>query len=145
MVLFAAGIGFAAFALTRGDGGPATGSVALPTPDPRVAGQSPAAYLQIEANDQGQATNPTFSPSSVTAKAGTVTEIVVKNVGSVNHNLRVSGPDMAYETGDDFVSSPGAIPPGSEGRVLVRIDKPGTYPFRCDFHPDQQLGSLVLQ
>ena len=114
------------------------------TPDPRVAGLPIAKTVDVEADDDGQEVNPRFSPTSVTGNAGEVIEIRMINVGSVAHNLRVSGIDKEYDTRDDFLTDPGSIKGGEEGSVLVKIDEPGTYPFRCDFHPDQQIGNLVL-
>jgi hypothetical protein len=39
---------------------------------------------------------------------------------------------------------PNVIKPGDSERLIVKIDEPGTYPFRCDFHPQYQKGTLVL-
>lgn len=113
--------------------------------DPRVAGLTPVASFTIEAGDDGTGNNSYFRPSIIRAPAGEVIELVVKNVGSVSHNLRVSGPDKEYETADDFESQPYAIKPGETGRVILKIDPPGSYPFRCDFHRALQIGTLVLQ
>jgi len=55
-----------------------------------------------------------------------VVEIRMINVGSVAHNLRVSGVDKEYATRDDFLTDPGTIKEGEEGSVLVKIDDPGT-------------------
>ncbi len=33
---------------------------------------------------------------------------------------------------------------GGEGTLLVKINDPGTYPFRCDLHPMQQVVSLIV-
>ena len=117
---------------------------ATATPDSRVEGLPIAQTVEIEAGDQGQATGTYFDPSTITGAAGEVIEIKVKNVGSVAHNLRVSGEDKEYETRDDFLSNPGTIRAGDEATVLVKIDTPGTYPFQCDFHPTQQMGNLVI-
>ncbi len=118
------------------------------TPDPRVAGLTPAASFEIQAG--GSSDDAYFTPNTITAKAGQVFEIVVKNAGTVSHNLRVSGPNGVYDDdtarpSDDFVSDPYAIEAGKEGRVVVKIDKAGTYPFRCDLHPLVQKGTLTVQ
>jgi len=103
-------------------------TVAAPsaTPDARVAGLPIAKTEDVEADDDGQATNARFAPSTVSAKAGEVVEIRMINVGSVAHNLRVSGVDKEYATRDDFLTDPGTIKEGEEGSVLVKIDDPGT-------------------
>ncbi len=120
----------------------ASGSAATPTPDPRVAGATPASSVTVETNDNGQNVNPRFEPNVVEGDPGAVLEIVVKNAGSVAHNLRVSGEDKQYDTADDFASR--ILEPDKETSLLVRINTPGTYPFRCDLHPDQQVGTLVI-
>jgi uncharacterized cupredoxin-like copper-binding protein len=87
--------------------------------------------------------NPRFVPNVLEGPAGQVFAINIKNVGTVVHNLNVSGLDKQYETPDDFTSL--AVQPGKEQRLLVRLDPPGSYPFRCDFHPEQQVGTLVVR
>jgi len=138
--------------LTSGSSGGGGGPDRTPTPDPRVAGQTPTASFNIEASDKGQGSSDSFySPAEIRAKAGDVIELVVKNTGTVSHNLRVSGPnkkfdvDTSGEKGDDFEMPPNTILPGKTERLVVKIDKPGTYPFRCDFHPQVQKGTLVLE
>jgi plastocyanin len=129
--------------VTSGSSG-TTAPAAEPTADARVAEQASTASFAIEAGDDGTGNNSFFTPNTVSAKAGEVVELVVTNTGAVSHNLRVSGPDGEYGTDDDFESQPFAIGPGETVRTAVKIDSPGTYPFRCDFHPALQFGTLVL-
>ena len=76
---------------------------------------------------------------------------MVKNTGTVSHNLRVSGPNKIYDLettgkkGDDFEMPPNTILPGKTQRLVVKIDEPGSYPFHCDFHPQYQKGTLILE
>jgi uncharacterized cupredoxin-like copper-binding protein len=116
-------------------------SARTPTPDPRIAGATPATTIAVEADDEGQNANPRFVPAALQGPAGQVVAIDIDNVGSVAHNLRVSGVDKQYDTADDFASL--TVQPGKEQQLLVKIDTPGAYPFRCDFHP-QQTGTLTL-
>jgi plastocyanin len=133
-------VAFVAVGVVRGGSSGSGGSPSpSPTPDPRVAGQTPAVSLSVSAGDTF------FSPTTLSGPAGKVVEIVVTNTGSVTHNLRVAGADNEYETADDFEPQPYAIKPDETGRVLVKIDPPGEYLFRCDFHPLQQTGTLVLE
>jgi uncharacterized cupredoxin-like copper-binding protein len=136
------GIGVAVALLSGGSSSEGGDSVAAtPTPDPRVAGATPAATLNVEADDDGQEVNPRFVPNSLQGPAGQVVAIDIANVGTVAHNLRIAGIDKQYDTRDDFASL--TVQPGNEQQLLVKIDAPDSYPFRCDFHP-QQTGTLVL-
>jgi plastocyanin len=99
---------------------------------------------------QGEEDGSTFSPSTLTIDAGVVTEIVITNIATrVSHNLRVSGEDGEYETDDPKnVKDDFAIPlieAGKTGRLVVKINTPGSYKFQCDFHPVTQKGTLVVQ
>jgi plastocyanin len=138
-------VGVAIFLLVQGGGDDSSASSAItPTPDSRTAGLPVDQTAEVEAGDAGQATAPYFEPNELTARAGEVIEITMVNVGSVAHNLRVSGADKEYDTRDDFLTEPGTIQPGEEGIVKVKIDEPGLYPFRCDFHAQQQIGDLII-
>ncbi len=139
----AIGVGIVAvLVLTSGSSG-TTGGVSSPTPDPRVAGLTPDVSFNIDAS--GEVNNAMFSLNTITANAGDVIELVVTNTGSVSHNLRVAGPDEEYDTADDFEMPPNVIIPGETQRLVVKLDQPGTYRFRCDFHPLVQTGTLVLE
>lgn len=138
-VLLAAVVG----AVVLLSGGDSSGSGApVVTPDPRVAGLPIGTSVEVVADDDGQATNPRFVPSEIVAQAGEVLEIQLANEGSVAHNLTVSGLDREYDTRDDFTIN--ALDAGESGTLLVKLDEPGTYPFRCDLHPVQQVGNLIL-
>ena len=132
------------FAVLSGGSSDGTDSVAAtPRPDPRVAGATPAATVNVETDDEGQNVNSRFVPSVLEGPAGEVFAIKIKNAGTVAHNLNIAGVDKEYDTDDDFTS---AVPSsGQEVQLLVRLDAPGSYPFRCDFHPEQQVGTLVVR
>ncbi len=125
--------------VTSGSSGTTGGTSATPTPDPRVAGQTPQASISLNVDDVN------FSRTEMTGNAGEVIELVVTNTGTISHNLTVAGPDNEYQTDDDFTSQPFAIKAGETGRVVLKIDDPGTYLFRCAFHPMIEFGTLVLQ
>jgi uncharacterized cupredoxin-like copper-binding protein len=128
--------------LAGGSGDGETTAPPVATRDPRVGQATPAATLSVNADDEGQQVNPRFEPAELTGPAGEAFEIVINNVGTVAHNLRVSGADRTYDTRDDFASA--GVAPGDEATLPVKIDQAGAYPFRCDFHP-QQTGTLVLR
>jgi len=110
-----------------------------PTPDPRVAGATPDNSVSLTVSDVN------FSNTEISGKAGDVIEFLVKNTGTQSHNMVVAGPDNEYDTPDDFGPDPFAIKAGATGRVVVKIDDPGTYLFRCAFHPTIEFGTLVLK
>lgn len=140
----AIGVGIVAvLVLTSGSSGTTGGLGATPTPDPRVEGLTPDVSFNIDAG--GEVDNAFFSPDTITANAGDVIELVVTNTGTVSHNLRLAGPDDEYDTADDFEMPPNVIIPGETQQLVVKLDQPGTYRFRCDFHPLVQTGTLVLE
>ncbi len=106
--------------------------------------------VTIEAGDEGQpALDSVFDPDVITITVGEAVKLNVSNTGSVTHNLRIAGVDQEYGTADDFVAKPPdqastLIKPGESGFTVVRIDEPGQYAFRCDIHPDVQIGTLTV-
>ena len=134
-------------------GGGSTSSTATPGPsaDPRLGGASAAESFNVSATDDGVDINPRFAPNTLTAKAGEVFQINVKNDGHSAHNLVVAAlsgsfdPPGSWTTTDPNNSNnPQAILAGDTGTVAVKIDTPGTYQFRCSFHPTQQVGTLTI-
>ncbi len=83
--------------------------------------------------------NPTMA-----AKVGDPITIQLTNKGSQPHNMRFAGADAKLDTGDDIVSTPDLIPGGATGTLSFTIAQPGTYPYHCDFHPDQMKGEITV-
>lgn len=137
-----AAVGVFAFFVFTSDSDSGQGTIVSQTPDPRVAGLTPNASLDIEAGDAGQATGTYFDPRDPTATAGDVIELTLTNAGSVAHNLRISGLDKQMNTADDWDTT--VIAAGGETSILVKIDEAGAYPFQCDLHPTTQTGVLTL-
>ena len=73
------------------------------------------------------------------------TLIHVRNEGVAVHNMRVAGPDGQWNTSDDFVCGEGGINSGGICRELFTPTLPGTYTFRCDFHPAEMGGVIVVE
>jgi uncharacterized cupredoxin-like copper-binding protein len=147
VVLIAIGAG--ALLLLGGDSSSGAGGSAEKDP---FAGKTADITFTIDAT--GEVEDSRFKPDTVTAKAGQAVELVVKNVAeTASHNIHVVGADKEYDTLDDcltcgrnrLVSFPQAVAPGKTGHVIVKLDQPGKYAFRCDFHPQYQFGTLVLQ
>ena len=144
----AIGVGIVAvLVLTSGSSGTTGGVSPSPTPDARVAGLPIDESFEIVADDDGPsnpAATSSFEPNTLTANAGEVIEIELKNEGSVTHNIWVAGADNDYDTADDW-GPIDLIGTGETGRLVVKIDEPGTYLFRCQIHPEVQIGELILE
>jgi mono/diheme cytochrome c family protein/plastocyanin len=79
--------------------------------------------------------------------SGATINATLNNTGSAPHNLRIDGPDGKFDSaagGDDIVSDPDQINPGKTATIAINLPA-GTYNYRCDFHPDQMKGTLVVQ
>ena len=134
-------------------GGRSASSTATPSvsPDPRLGGASATESFNVSATDDGVDINPRFVPDTITARAGEVFQINVKNDGHSAHNLVVAGPNGSFDPPGSWTTvdpnnsnNPQAILAGDTGTVEVKIDTPGTYQFRCSFHPTQQVGTLTI-
>jgi plastocyanin len=82
-----------------------------------------------------------FSPTSFLVPAGQAVTLTLQNQGSAVHNWHVT--DVKDAAGKDIAT------PLTDGKrtssVTFSITKPGTYHFRCDVHPDDMKGTLVVQ
>ncbi|MEZ5261357.1 MAG: cupredoxin domain-containing protein [Acidimicrobiales bacterium] len=101
-------------------------------------GDAPAVRVQAvdDANLEGETLR--FDPPQIQVKAGTT--LVFANVGGKPHSLTTF--DGTYNTG--------ILQPGPEkGRfagshTTLVLDRPGTFEFFCEIHPQQMLGTLVV-
>ncbi len=136
IVLILVAVG-AYFVFSGGGGGEKPQPPQIPDPPPGA----PTSTKNIQAI--GEESGSTFVPDTLTIKAGEIVEIVLTNVAErVSHNLRVSGEDSEYDTDDDWFIP--IVKKGEVGRLIFKIDKAGTYPFQCDFHPQTQKGTLTV-
>jgi plastocyanin len=133
------------FLLLGGGGDDGPNPTPIVTPDARIAGLPIDVTFTIDSDDDGQNINPRFIPNTISADAGQVVEIVVNNVGSVAHNLHLAGIDDEYDTRDDWLTDPATLFAGDTGTVVVKLDDPGTYAFRCDFHALLQIGTIIVR
>ena len=85
-----------------------------------------------------------FQPNQFTVKTGQTVTFVITNEGEAIHNMRIAGPDGQGMTEDDAVSEPDMIRGGQSGVLVWTAPQPGTYPFRCDVHPDSQ-GTIIVE
>jgi len=131
--------------------GPLTGEVGTPpcgqkAAQPAATAGPPAAItgtVAITIGDNFFDLNGQQDPN-MAAKAGDTITIQLTNKGSQPHNMRVAGPDGKLDTGDDVVSNPDLIPGGATATLSFTLAQPGTYPYRCDFHPDQMKGEITV-
>ena len=140
MPVMVIGIGVLAYlVLSSSSSGTTGGGITELTPDPRVAGLTPDDTIRVNVNDVN------FSSTELSGDAGDVIEILVTNTGTISHNMVVAGLDDEYDTGDDFEPQPFAIQPGETGRLVVKLEPPDAYRFRCAFHPTIEFGTLTLE
>jgi len=114
--------------------GPACGGGSesgLPTPGP--GGET---VIKVEMR------NNRFSPSALTVRAGRDYLLELRNRDGEAHNLRITGIDNEYETGDDLVSD--NVDPGKTGSLEFRFDQPGVFEFRSDTQPISMVGILTV-
>lgn len=86
-----------------------------------------------------------FLQNQLKLRVGEAVTIRVLNQDDQKHNLRIAGLDGQYETEDDAVTVPDAIPGGESGELKFAPVVPGEYTFRCDFHPGTMGGQIIVQ
>ncbi len=87
-----------------------------------------------------------FVPDKLTVKAGQTITVKLENQGQNIHNMHIAGLDNAYDAGDDdFISDPDTFRAGDTGELVFRIDQPGVYDFRCDFHATIMTGEITVE
>lgn len=116
---------------------PTPGGGPAPTPQPGAS-----ATFQINMGDNFFEAAGQRNPAIAVATGQNVT-FNLDNKGRVPHNLRIAGPDNAYDNTDDLVSKPDLIRAGESGSLSFSLSKTGTITFRCDFHPTDMTGTLV--
>lgn len=82
--------------------------------------------------------------STLTAKAGTPITVKVTNNGQTKHNLDFltakGGTSLAPGAGNDSTF----LDAGQSETLTFTVDKPGTYYYQCDLHPDQMFGTFTV-
>jgi plastocyanin len=84
--------------------------------------------------------NPTLS-----VKAGETITVNLTNGGNAIHNMRTAGADNQYDSADDDVSDPDVVMSGQTATLEFTFDQPGTYDYRCDFHPADMKGQIIVE
>jgi heme-degrading monooxygenase HmoA len=89
---------------------------------------------------------------AIPVPAGAEAVFMIENHGAVIHNLHVDGTNNSFTENPCAVggdnngcSDPNIVPGGTNATLTVQIDEPGSYNFRCDFHPVEMTGTLVVE
>ena len=73
------------------------------------------------------------------------------NNGQAIHNMHIAGTDNEYGVSfcgvgsEEPCSDPELITGGDTGTMTFQFDVPGAIIFRCDFHPAQMTGQIMIQ
>jgi plastocyanin len=86
-----------------------------------------------------------FVGNNIQVPFGESATIDVTNKDTQPHNLRIAGFDGEYQTEDDAVTTPDAIDGGGSGSLEFAPAVPGSYTFRCDYHPGSMGGVVVVE
>jgi plastocyanin len=71
-------------------------------------------------------------------------KVNLTNNGVAIHNMRTSGEDGNYNTSDDDVSDPQTVSSGATGTLEFTFDTAGTFPYHCEFHPNDMKGEILV-
>ena len=117
-------------------GGPA--DTATATPDDPLAGEAPEVTLELELRDIA------FSVEELAAAAGSVVEILLENVGQLEHDFTIEefpGEASAIARSDpDRFDVHVPVDRRSRARLLLRVAEPGEYVFFCAVPGHRQAG-----
>jgi plastocyanin len=121
-----------------------------PTPEvlPQPAPPQPldeAASAPVDGVIAIEAREALFAPNRWAVSTGENVTIRVTNNDQQQHNLRLAGPDGAFDTDDDAITAPEALDAAAIGEVTFAPLVPGGYTFRCDFHPDSMGGQIEVE
>ena len=132
--------------VTGADGIPPCGQLppaAAPSPG---AGATPVAVegeVAVDMGDNffqlGDQQNPTLS-----VKVGQAVTLNLTNTGAVPHNMRTAGEDGNFDSGDDDIADPALVSPAATATLSFTFDAAGTFPYRCDIHPDVMKGEIAV-
>lgn len=89
---------------------------------------------------------------TITIPAGQEVTFTLTNEGAAIHNMHVNGTDNTYEEDICTVggpstacSDPNTVRAGATATITINISEPGTYNFRCDFHPIEMVGLIQVE
>ena len=111
-------------------GGEAQDSPVVSAPS-AVGGGGPGSKIEVLGKEFS------FTPAKLTVKAGQPAIIVLKNTGSIEHDLTVGDADFKLHVNS-----------GKTGEKELKVGKPGTYTFHCSVagHKDAGMkGELTVE
>jgi hypothetical protein len=145
--------GGAIWAVVQDDDGEATAdepSAGTPAADETPAPGGPPGGLAVRMGDNFFELEGGGDPTIVVAADEEIT-IDLSNDGLAIHNLHIAGTDNEYGVnfcelgGDEPCSDPELFSSGDTGTITFSFDQPGTFIFRCDFHPIEMTGEIQVQ
>jgi plastocyanin len=86
-----------------------------------------------------------FVGNNLRVPAGSTAKIDVSNRDVQPHSLRIAGFDGVYQTEDDAVTTPDPIAADGSGSLEFAPAVPGSYTFRCDYHPGSMGGQIIVE
>jgi plastocyanin len=116
---------------------PAQQSAARPAPAAASAGSAAISAGPVSL----KATDNKFSITQLTVAAGKPATLTFTNSGSAMHNFHIVG--LPGADGKDVQTD--LLGPGKSQTLSFTPSKPGSYKFRCDVHPTEMTGTLVVQ
>lgn len=108
------------------------------------------AATEVDMQDNVFVANGQQEPA-IPATAGQETTLNLVNNGLAVHNMHIASPDNEFGVdfceagGDEPCSDPQQLLAGESASITFQFDQPGTYKFRCDFHPTEMFGTIVVQ
>ena len=144
--------GGAIFALVHEDGGE-TAAVSEPGASPTPAaspgpGAAPGGPL-VTMGDNFFESEGEQEPA-IQVSVGEDITFNLSNNGLAPHNMHIAGTDNDYGVnfcqvgGDEPCSDPNRQASGESATITFRFDQPGTFIFRCDFHPQEMTGTIEV-
>ena len=136
--------------LTGENGTPPCGQLAAAPSGPAGEPIPIEGEVTMEMGDNFFQTDGQQSPIFEVSVGQEVTIDLVNN-GQAIHNMHIAGVDDTYDAvfcevgGDEPCSDPDRMAGDDIGTIAFRFDEPGTLSFRCDFHPTQMTGQIVVK
>ncbi len=118
------------------------GQIARTQPSPGTGGETvavgPTGMIAVEMQDDR------FVQNRIEAEVAQAVTVNLTNAGNNIHNMHITGVDTQYETSDDVVSNPDPVRGEETATLSFNFAQAGTYEFRCDFHPTNMIGSIIV-